>query len=795
MVSFVYDGADRKLPAARNFLLDEIEKYLIGRATGEDGFVRRIKDSLYDLEAKDIDPNPLIKEIESMLEDTLNKPLKPYLDDNREAMSSFLRRRPEKRKDKDKKMLDEATLKNIVEGSEEFNKNLVAQLSGTVVSDIAGVSETIREQIIGQFKALDVTTDDELPTLEIETEIRFKTAKSITGENKLSFSKSNNRGNKNAHSVLTFPSDDEMELFTIKAQDLIIEYTGAEVTMIPKKGKVLIDSAIDEEGIPKAIKFSSMKKYLEDVTDKNGDKITQFKDGLQFDYKFIDDLNDKLAEWFEENIGGKDEYYEAMVQEGLLYQLMIEVSLAREEKETKLLSEKVADTIPDDDDKVKDKYSKFTAMKYRIPKAFAINPNFDVTAEEEYPLIPMKEYRPPENIKYKKGEDTEQKRTARKKLSDKLNQDRQKVVAQYNELRAATTEIEVDGNKYLLIFSDSPVYKKAEKAYNEFGFGNKKIKLMVHSFFDEKFEMLKEEGNNKFKNKALFDSDFQGQERLKYAYIDRKEEPITEAEASRIEQGDFRVVQEKYGEAFSDYKFYRKDYVKQTDIGKYADLGLNEEQRADLYYYILTGKSDVKLPSILGSPQTASQKLLDVLGISYSDKDVIRPTGATVPTPKITPAEGGADSRRRLRRDELNKQDLDDISVEKKMSTKRWIKLYETNKQAAQIYILLPLVSETSVVEDSRIIEGSEFGKPKYQATAFTADEMQVDSGEKDEDDKPIMKDNEVDAKVLYTVYLKKYVGYNLSPIRNRGQNKLMRKYLDKLGNRIIDIREVTEGY
>ena len=57
------------------------------------------------------------------------------------------------------------------------------------------------------------------------------------------------------------------------------------------------------------------------------------------------------------------------------------------------------------------------------------------------------------------------------------------------------------------------------------------------------------------------------------------------------------------------------------------------------------------------------------------------------------------------------------------------------------------------------------------------------------------MVDNEVDAKVLYSVYLRKYVAYNLSPIRNRGQNKPMRKYLDKLGNRIIDIREVTEGY
>ena len=183
-----------------------------------------------------------------------------------------------------------------------------------------------------------------------------------------------------------------------------------------------------------------------------------------------------------------------------------------------------------------------------------------------------------------------------------MKEERQKINAQYNELRAATTEIEVDGNKYLLIFSDSPVYKKAEKAYNEFGFGNKKIKLVVHSFFDEKFEMLKEEGNRKFKNKALFDSDFQGQERLKYAYIDRRREPITEAEASQIEQGDFRVVEEKYGEAFSDYVFYRKDYVKQTDMGKYADLGLTEEERQRLYYKFLTGTLDA---------QTAPQKLLE----------------------------------------------------------------------------------------------------------------------------------------------------------------------------------------
>lgn len=779
MVSFVYDGADRKLPAARNFLLDEIEKYLIGRATGEDGFVRRIKDSLNDLEAKDIDPNPLIEQIESMLEDTLDKPLKPYLDDNREAMSSFLRRRPEKRKDKDKEMLDGATLKNIVEGSEEFNKNLVAQLSGTVVSDIAGVSETIRKQIIRLFKALDVTTDDELPTLEIETEIRFKTAKSITGGNKLSFSKTNNKGNKNAHSVLTFPSDDEMEFFTTKAQEVIIEYTGAEVTMIPKKGKVLIDSAIDEEGIPNAIKFSSMDKYVEEVEDKDGKMVMQVKDGLQFDYKFIDDLNDKLASWFEENIGAKDEYYEAMVQDGLLYQLMIEVSLVREEKDaegniipktSKLLSEKVADTIPDEDDKVKDKYSKFTAMKYRIPKAFAINPNFDITAEEEYPPIPMKEYKITDELTA----------NARQKIYNKLKEERQKVVAQYNELRAATTEIEVDGNKYLLIFSDSPVYKKAEKAYNEFGFGNKKIKLVVHSFFDEKFEMLKEEGNRKFKNKALFDSDFQGQERLKYAYIDRRDEPITEAEASQIEQGDFRVVEEKYGEAFSDYVFYRKDYVKQTDMGKYADLGFTEEERAELYYKLLTGTLD---------DRTAGQvfRVFEV-GVGGGMKN---------PFPDIS--EGGAEELGEYditygKKPELRKEDLDDISVEKKMSTKRWIKLYETNRQAAEIYVLLPLVSETAIVEDSRTIEGSEFGKPKYQATAFTAKELGA-TGEKTKKGKAIIVDNEIDAKVLYSVYLRKYVGYNLSPIRNRGQNKPMRKYLDKLGNRIIDIREVTEGY
>ena len=783
MVSFVYDGADRKLPAARNFLLDEIEKYLMGRATGEDGFVIRIKDSLYDLEAKDIDPNPLIKEIESMLEDTLDKPLKPYLDDNREAMSSFLRRRPEKRKDKDEEMLDGATLKNIVEGSEDFNKNLVAQLSGTVVSDIAGVSETVREQIIGLFKALDVTTDDELPTLEIETEIRFKTAKSLTGGNKLSFSKSNNKGNKNAHSVLTFPSDDEMEFFTTKAQEVIIEYTGAEVTMIPKKGKVLIDSAIDEEGIPNAIKFSSMDKYVEEVEDKEGNMVSQVKDGLQFDYKFIDDLNDKLASWFEENIGGKDEYYEAMVQDGLLYQLMIEVSLVREEKDTKTLSEKVADTIEITDDegnvtrKVKDKYSKFTAMKYRIPKAFAINPNFDVTAEEEYPLIPMEDYRIPKELKG----NSEENKNARQKIYNKLKEERQKVVAQYNELRAATTEIEVDGNKYLLIFSDSPVYKEAEKAYNEFGFGNKKIKLVVHSFFDEKFEMLKEEGNRKFENKALFNSDFQGQERLKYAYIDRREEPITEAEASQIEQGDFRVIEEKYGEAFSDYVFYRKDCVKQTDMGKYADLGLTEEERAELYYKFLTGTLDA---------QTAPQKLLE----GFSDATRRLSSQSLMGRTKQEKEDDELNEKVKELSQRLLKQDLDDISVEKKMSTKRWIKLYETNKQAAEIYVLLPLVSETAIVEDTKIIEGSEFGKPKYQATAFTAQELGA-TGERDKEGRPKMVDNEIDAKVLYTVYLRKYVAYNLSPIRNRGQNKPMRKYLDKLGNRIIDIREVTEGY
>ena len=60
------------------------------------------------------------------------------------------------------------------------------------------------------------------------------------------------------------------------------------------------------------------------------------------------------------------------------------------------------------------------------------------------------------------------------------------------------------------------------------------------------------------------------------------------------------------------------------------------------------------------------------------------------------------------------------------MSTKRWIKLYETNKQAAEIYVLLPLVSETAIVEDTKTIEGSEFGKPKYQATAFTAQDLML---------------------------------------------------------------------
>ena len=122
-----------------------------------------------------------------------------------------------------------------------------------------------------------------------------------------------------------------MDFFTTKAQEVIIEYTGAS-HYDTEKGKVLIDSAIDEEGIPNAIKFSSMDKYVEEVEDKEGNMVSQVKDGLQFDYKFIDDLNDKLASWFEENIGGKDEYYEAMVQDGLLYQLMIEVSLVREEK-------------------------------------------------------------------------------------------------------------------------------------------------------------------------------------------------------------------------------------------------------------------------------------------------------------------------------------------------------------------------------------------------------------------------------------------------------------------------------
>tara|TARA_R100000773_G_scaffold23034_1_gene20320 strand:- start:7835 stop:10186 length:2352 start_codon:yes stop_codon:yes gene_type:complete len=783
MVAFDYDGVTRRFPAASNFISEQMEKYILGTSKDE-GFVELIEQSINLIEARDNDPKQLTEQLKGVFKELLESPLTLYLKSNRQAYSSFVKRRPEKRKEEDEKMLAEASLKNIEEDNPEFDEKLVAQLSGTVVSDIANVGEQIRKDIVAVISQADMSDEEfesDSLSLGIESEIRFKTAKTITGENKLSFSKSNNRGFKNAHSVMTFPTDDGMEELIAKAQNIIVRYTGAEVTFLPKRGKILIDSAIDKEGIKNAIKFSSMNKYIEEG---------EIKDGLQFDYKFIDELNLKLEQWFDRTIG--DEYFNTMVQDGTLYQLMVEASFVREQKKTKTLTQRVKETLPDDDAKIKDKYSKFTALKYRIPKAFAINPNFDVTAEEEYPLIPMKEYRIPDRLKG----DSEENKNARQKIYNKLKEERQKITAEYNELRAATTEIEVDGNKYLLIFSDNPVYKKAEKAYDKFGFGNNKIRMIIHSFFDEKFEMIKKEGTSKFKDKALFDSDFQGQERLKYAYIDRRDEPITEAEARQIEQGDFRVVQEEYGEAFSDYVFYRKDKVKQTDIGKYADLGLNEEQRADLYYYILTGKANVKLPSILGSPQTASQKLLDVLGISYSDKDVIRPTGANVPTPKITPAEGGADSRRRLSRDELNKQDLDDISVEKKMKTKRWIKLYETNKKAAQIYILLPLVSETAVVEGSKIIEGSEFGKDKYEATAFTVEDlMQVEGDKKDKDGKPIMEDNEEDVAVFYSVYLKKYASFNLSPLRGRGQNKAMREYLDDLSNRILDIRETIEGY
>tara|TARA_Y100000114_G_scaffold44659_1_gene40319 strand:+ start:4505 stop:6817 length:2313 start_codon:yes stop_codon:yes gene_type:complete len=770
MVAFEYDGVTRRFPAASDFISEQMEKYILGTSKDE-GFVELIEQSINLIEARDNDPKQLTEQLKGVFEELLENPLTLYLKSNRQAYSSFVKRRPEKRKEEDEKMLAEASLKNIEEDNPEFDEKLVAQLSGTVVSDIANVGEQIRKDIVAVISQADMSDEEfesDSLSLGIESEIRFRTAKTITGEKKLSFSKSNNRGFKNAHSVMTFPTDDGMEELITKAQNIIVRYTGAEVTFLPKRGKVLIDSAIDKEGIKNAIKFSSMNKYIEDG---------EIKDGLQFDYKFIDELNLKLEQWFDRTIG--DEYFNTMVQDGTLYQLMVEASFVREQKKEKTLTEKVKETLPDDDGKIKDKYSKFTALKYRIPKAFAINLNFDVTAEEEYPLIPMEEYRIPDRLKG----DSEENKKARQKIYNKLKEERQKITAQYNELRAATTEIEVDGNKYLLIFSDSPVYKKAEEAYDKFGFGNNKIRMIVHSFFDEKFEMIKKEGTGKFKDKALFDSDFQGQERLKYAYIDRRDEPITEAEARQIEQGDFRVVQEEYGEAFSDYIFYRKDKVKQTDIGKYADLGLNEEQRAELYYKFLTGTLD---------DRTEGQKLLEGFSDAtrrLSSQSLMGRTKQERERDKLDSNISGVGRR-------LYKQDLDDISVEKKMKTKRWIKLYETNKKAAQIYILLPLVSETAVVEGSKIIEGSEFGKDKYEATAFTVEDlMQVEGDKKDKDGNPIMVDNEEDVSVFYSVYLKKYTSFNLSPLRGRGQNKAMREHLDDLSNRILDIRETIEGY
>ncbi len=784
MVSFVYSGAVRKLPAAKDYFLEQMENYILGKETN---FISLIEDSIDRLEAEDKNPKELVDELELILTKLLDSPLQPYLQANREALSSFLKRRPDRRIDADNKMVGEARLKNIEEGNSEHDKELIAQLSGTVMSDVSNMSENIQEDILKILRGEEPHPE---PTLELETEIRLKTSKTIQGKNVLSFAKGNNRGNRNCHSSLIFPSNDEMSAIVIKAQDIIIDYTGAEVDMIEsKKGKVIIDSDIDTEGIKGAIEFpvSDIDKFM----DKEDEAYT-IKDGMLLDYEYIDKLNAKLTKWFSKNIGTKG-YFNSMVGDGVLYQLLVEASLVNKESNTGTLSQRVKDTLPDDDDKIKNKYDKFTATKYRIPKAFAINPNFNITKEREYPLIPMKDYKIPKDIEYKEGEDTEEKRKAREKISNKLKQARQEIIAQYNELKSQTTEVEVDGNKYFLIYSDNKdAYNKAEKAYNEFGFGNNKIKTIPHSFFDEKFEMLKQEGNRTFKDKALFASDFQGKERLMYAYIDRKDEPITEAEANQIERGDFRVVEEKYGTTSSGYYFLREDLLKTGDRAKYVDeLGLTEEQRADLYYFTLTDDPDIKLPSILGSPQSASKKLLETLGITYS-----RPIGATIPTPKITPAEGGTDSRRRLDSPRFYKQDesLEDISTEKKMTTKRWLRMYKVNKEVAKIYVLVPELVDSTVSESSRLIEGDKFGETTYQASAFTAENL-VTYKNKEDDEVPKLVDTGLDMKVAYTVYLKKYATYNLSPIRNRGQNKVMRKYLDDLGNRIIDIREALEEY
>jgi len=810
MVSFVYGGATRRFPSAKDYIKEQMENYIIGKNTGQEGFVQLIEDSIDDMEAKDENPKELIAELNSILDDLLENPIKPYLRANREALDSFLRRRPKNDKlmDKDNKMVEEGKLKSIEEGNPDFDANLVAQLSGTVISDIANVENKIQEKIAEHLRGIGAKKGAE-PTLEIESEIRLKTSKTIQGEKVLSFAKGNNRGNRNAHSTLIFPDNDDMSELLNKAKDLIIEYTGAGVHIIrAKKGKAIIDSDIDTEGIKGAVKFpvSDIDKFM----DKEDETYT-IKDGMLLDYEYLDELGVKLYKWFKKNIASKN-YFNLMVQDGALYQLLVEVSLVNSERNTGTLSQRVTDTMEETDEegevtrKIKDKYSKFTATKYRIPQAFAISADpkkdkmkgFDITEEAEYPLIPMKDYKIPKDIEYKEGEDTEEKREARNKIFNKLKQARQEIVAQYNELKSQTTEVEVDGNKYFLIYSDNKdAYNKAKKAYNRFGFGNNKIRTMAHSFFDEKFEMMKQEGESQFGNKALFASDFQGKERLMYAYIDRKDEPITEAEAKEIEEGDFRVVEEKYGTTSSGYYFLRKDLLKTGDRAKYVDeLGLNEEHRADLYYFTLADDPDIKLPSILGSPQYASKKLLETIGIPYS-----RPIGATIPTRKITPAEGGTDSRRRLKSSRLYKQDesLEDISTEKKMTIKRWLRMYKANKDVAKIYVLVPELVDSTVSESSRLIEGDKFGETKYQASAFTAENLvtyDTESGNiEDVKEDTKLKDTELDMKVAYTVYLKKHATYNLSPIRNRGVNKAMKNHLDELGNRIIDIRETMEGY
>ena len=137
----------------------------------------------------------------SILTELLDSPLQPYLQANREALSSFLKRRPDKRIDADNKMVGEARLKNIEEGNSEHDKELIAQLSGTVISDISNITENIQQDIL---KILRGEKPHPEPTLELQTEIRLKTSKTIQGKNVLSFAKGNNRGNKNCHTSFTF---------------------------------------------------------------------------------------------------------------------------------------------------------------------------------------------------------------------------------------------------------------------------------------------------------------------------------------------------------------------------------------------------------------------------------------------------------------------------------------------------------------------------------------------------------------------------------------------------------------